>query len=181
MRKAIMICMASFLAMGAMSAQELKFGHINLQEVIFLMEETDSARAVVERLNRDMQETYNAMVEELNSKYATYQQMAADWPPATLEAKQSDIQSLEQRIQQFQQTANESLNRKQQELFGPITVKANEAVAKVGKANGLVYIFDLSAGAVPYVNEAISMNVTDMVKGELNIPLDKQLPAMQQQ
>ena len=73
----------------------------------------------------------------------------------------------------------DDMQNKQQEIFAPIQMKANEAVQKVGRTNGLVYIFDISMGTIPFVNETLSIDVTPMVKAELNISPSKKLPAPQ--
>lgn len=176
MKKVIIIALGVFASVVMASAQTLKFGHINMQEVMFLMDEMDSARVEMERFNIDMQNTYNAMVDELNTKYRTYQEMQANWTPSVLAAKQQEIQDIQARLQQYEQNAQMDMNNLQQQLMTPIMAKANEAVQKVGKANGLIYVFDISTGAVPYFDPAQSMDITVEVKTELNIPLDKQLP-----
>ena len=181
MKRIIVIALSVFSVATLASAQEFKFGHINMQEVIFLMDETDSARVEMEKVSADMQATYNAMLEELRTKYATYEQMNAHWTPAVLATKQQEIQDLEARIQQYYQSMQMDMNNLQQQLMAPIQQKANEAVTKVGKANGLIYVFDTSMGVIPYFDAAQSMDVTEQVKIELNIPLDKMLPQAQPQ
>ncbi len=176
MKKVIVIALSVFSAVTLASAQGMKFGHINMQEVMFLMDEMDSARVEMEKFSASMQETYNAMIEEYNTKIATYQQMSANWTPSVLATKQQEIQDLEARLQQYQQNAQMDMSNLQQQLMGPIQKKANDAVAKVGRANGLVYVFDVSMGVIPYFDAAQSMDVTEQVKRELNIPLDKVLP-----
>ena len=181
MKRIIVIALSVFSVATLASAQEFKFGHINMQEVIFLMDETDSARVEMEKVSADMQATYNAMLEELRTKYATYDQMNAHWTPAVLATKQQEIQDLEARIQQYYQSMQMDMNNLQQQLMAPIQQKANEAVTKVGKANELIYVFDTSMGVIPYFDAAQSMDVTEQVKIELNIPLDKMLPQAQPQ
>ena len=181
MKKITLIALSVFAAAFTASAQTQKFGHINMQEVMFLMDEMDSARVELEKFSADMQATYNAMVEEYNTKIATYQQMSANWTPSVLATKQQEIQDLEARLQQYQQNAQMDMNNLQQQLMAPISRKANEAVTKVGKANGLVYIFDLASGAIPYFDAAQSMDVTAQVKSELGISPDKKLPVPQGQ
>lgn len=180
MKRIILIAMGVLASVSMASAQSPKFGHINMQEVMFLMDEMDSARVEMEEFNRDMQNTYNAMVEELNTKYRTYQEMQANWTPAVLATKQQEIQDIQTRLQQYEQSAQVDINNLQQQLMAPIMAKANEAVAKVGKANGLIYVFDIATGAIPYFDPAQSMDITVQVKNELNIPLDKALPQVQQ-
>ena len=71
------------------------------------------------------------------------------------------------------------MQNKQQEVLAPIQMKANEAVQKVGRNNGFIYIFDISTGTLPYFDETKSIDVADMLKKALNIPLDKKLKQQQ--
>ena len=181
MKRITLIALSVVVTALTATAQELKFGHINMQEVVFLMDEMDSARVQLEKFNQDIQATYNAMIEEYNTKISTYEQMSANWTPSVLATKQQEIQDLQSRLQQYQQNAQMDINNLQQQLMAPISQKANEAVSKVGKANGLIYVFDLSSGAVPYFDAALSMDITAQVKTELGISPDKQRPQAQPQ
>ena len=176
MKKLIFAIVSLVLVSSVSNAQNFKFGHVNMQEVIFLMDEMDSARVVLEKYNQEIQDTYNAMVQEFQTKLATYQQMSANWTRSTVEAKQNELQNLEARLQQYQQSASQDIQNKQQELMIPIQQKAAEAVNKVGKANGFTYIFDTSTGVIPFVDESVSVDVTDLIKAELKISPDKNLP-----
>ena len=175
-RNTLIALCVSAAAFTASAQTTLKFGHINMQEVVFLMDEMDSARVELEKFNQDIQTTYNAMVEEFNTKYATYEQMSANWTPSVLATKQQELQDLQARLQQYQQNAQMDMNNLQQQLMAPISQKAGDAVTKVGKANGLIYVFDLSSGSVPYFDATLSMDITAQVKAELGISPDKKLP-----
>ena len=82
---------------------------------------------------------------------------------ASLEVK--EITDLEARIQEFQQTAQESAAKKKEELYSPILKRAEAAIVDVAKENTYAYIFDTSAGAVVYAQP--SDNVMDIVKKKL--------------
>jgi outer membrane protein len=159
---------------NAASAQNYKFGHINTQELIALMPERDSAQAKLEIITKDLQEQIQAMQLELQTKYATYQQKQATWTAAILEAKQKEIQDLSVRAEEFQRTAQEELQRQQQLLLQPVILKANATIEKVAKQEGLIYVFDVSTGVVPYFNPEQSIDILPLVKKELNIT--KELP-----
>lgn len=173
MRKFLLLVSVALVSMGFASAQDLKFGHINMQEVVFLMDEMDSARVQMEKYNKEIQDTYNAMLSEYQEKMATYQQMGGNWSPAVRQAKEREIMDLENRLQQYQASAQQDMQTMQQQLMAPIQQNAIDAVTKVARANNLIYVFDLSTGAVPYHNENLSMDITVQVKNELKIPLDK--------
>lgn len=182
MRKSILIVFLSILCSTSfISAQDLKFGHVNLQEIIFLMSEMDSAQVVLEKYGADLQETFVGMQNEFQSKYNNYQQMSPNWAPAVLDAKTKELEEMQTRLQQFQQNAQQDLQSKQQELMAPIYKKANDAVTKVGRANQFIYIFDISSGAISYFDETKSVDVAPMLKKELNIPLDKKIKQQQGQ
>jgi outer membrane protein len=159
---------------STVSAQNYKFGHINAQELIALMPERDSAQAKVEAYAKELQEQIQSMQLEYQTKLTTYQQKQATWSAALLEAKQKELQDLGIRIEDFQRTAQEELQRTQQQLLQPVVMKANQTIEKVAKREGLIYVFDISAGVVPYFNTEQSIDILPLVKKELNIT--KELP-----
>ncbi len=170
----VMICLST-----QSFAQNLKFGHINRAEVIMLMPERDSAVAKMEKYGNELQETFQAMQAEFQKKYEEYNQKAKDWLPAVLEAKEKELGEIQQRLQQFSSNAQQEMGQMEQQLMTPVIQKASEAINKVGKANGFIYIFDTSASSIAYLNESMSENVMSLVKQELGIPADKQLPVAQ--
>lgn len=157
-------------------AQNFKFGHINMSELIALMPERDSAAVKLEKYGKDLEETLQGIDSEFRKKYEEYNQKQKDWLPAILEAKEKELAEIQQRLRQFESTAQTQFETTRQQLFSPIILKANEAVDKVGKANGFTYVFDVSTGALIYINENVSENILPLVKQELGIPADKQLP-----
>jgi len=177
MKKIITLFVGLMCFTSVISAQNFKFGHVNAQEIIYLMPEMDSARVVLEKYSKDLQSTLTSMQNEYSNKITDYQQMSANWTPIVLKTKQTEIQEMQQRIQKFQQSASQDIQDKQNKMFAPIYEKAADAIKKVGKTNGFTYIFDLSSTNIPYVNESVSVDVAILVKKELSIPLDKKLPA----
>ena len=175
--KRIFLTLLLTVALTAMAgAQNLKFGHINSQELISLMTEMDSARMNLQLYQQDLEETMHGMEDEYNTKYTEYQRKNATWTPAVREAKEKDLQDLVQRIQQFQQTAQQDMQRQQQLLMGPIFQKANDAIQKVAKEQALIYVFDTSVGSVIYFDEALSVDLLPLAKKELGIPAEKVAP-----
>lgn len=165
----------ALMASTSAFAQSFKFGHFNSQELIALMPERDSALVVLEKHANDLDEELHALQTEFQTKYTTYQQKQASWTAAVLEAKTKDLQDLESRIQRYQQTAQQEYTKLQEAIFSPILKKANDAIQKIGKENGFIYIFDISTGALPYISEEFSVDVLPLAKKELNIPADKKI------
>lgn len=158
---------------GSTVAQAQKFGHISLQELINVMPERDSAIVKLEKYGNELQETLTAWQNEYQTKLNTYQQKSATWSAAILEAKQKELVDLQNRYEQYQQTANSDFQQQQQQLFAPVYQKANQVLAKIGKANGMVYIFDTTSGNISYIDPLLSTDVLPLAKAEMKIPADK--------
>ena len=77
--------------------------------------------------------------------------------------------AMEESIQTFYQASQEDLQKKQTEKMEPIQAKIVAAIKKIGEAGGYVYVVDLSTGAIPFINESLSTDVTAQLKAELGI------------
>lgn len=164
----ILLVSGLFLLAGNTYAQAPKFGHINVQELISLMPERDSAEIRLRAYGKDLSEQIEQLQVEYNNKVQNYLQKKDTFTPAIREMREKEINELEQRIQEFQQTAQQEFQRMQGELMRPILEKADAAIKKIGKANGFLYVFDVSAGSVVYFSDA-STDIMPLVKKELNI------------
>ena len=176
MKKILLIafCVLSF---GALShAQNLKFGHLNTNELIGLMSERDSAVVKLQAYQTDLEETLEGMGTEYNNKLNEYQRKRNEWAPVVVETKERELTELGQRIQQFQQNAQQEMAQMQQVLMAPVIEKAQNAITKVAKANNLVYVFDLSAGSLIYFDDVVSLDLLPLAKKELGIPAEKVAP-----
>ncbi len=159
--------------------QTLKFGQINIQELVVLMPESDSARAKLESYAKELDETLKGMQQEFNTKMQTYNQKSATWTAVILESKTKELQEMEGRLRQYQANAQQEYSAMEQSLYMPIFKKANDAIDKIGKDGGYTYIFDLSQGGILY-NGASTVDILPLARKELGIPADKKLPVAAQ-
>ncbi|MFV0545565.1 MAG: OmpH family outer membrane protein [Bacteroides sp.] len=170
MLKKIALIILFALPVGAF-AQNLKFGHINAQEIITVMPEYTKAIADLQALEKKYTAELERTQGEFNKKYQEFQQaMAKDSLPANIaERRQKELQDMAQRQEQFQQEASQGMQKAQGEMMAPIYKKLDDAIKAVGAAEGVVYIFDLARTQIPYINEALSINLTTKVKTHLGI------------
>lgn len=165
--KGLMIA-ALFLSAVSISAQNLKFGHINSQELLMAMPERDSAEAKLKKYAKDLQDQIETLQVEFNKKYQDYIQKKATFTDAIREMKEKELSDLQQRSQEFEQTAQQDYQKQQADLMKPIVDKANATIQKVAKANGFIYVFDISTGAVAYFSDQ-SVDILPLVKKELGL------------
>lgn len=170
MKMKIVVLSIAFLTVSlfASAQKDFKFGHINTQELLTSMPQSDSAKMKIEKLTKELEGQLEQMQVELNKKYEGYLQNRESLAQAIRQAKETELQDMNQRIQTFQQNAEQDLQKQKVDLFKPIYDKMNSAIDKVAKANNFTYIFDISLGAVLYHSEQ-SQDITPLVKKELAI------------
>ena len=170
MLKKIALVMLLALPMGVF-AQNLKFGHINAQEIITVMPEFTKAQNDIQTLEKQLTAELQRTQEGFNKKYQEFQQAIAkdSLPPNIAERRQKELQDMMQRQEQFQQDAQQQMAKAQNDAMAPIYQKLDNAIKAVGAAEGVIYIFDLARTSIPYVNESQSINLTSKVKANLGI------------
>ena len=157
------------LLIAPMSVFAQKFGHFNAQEILAVMPETQKAQTDIETLRKQYEDEIKRTEDEVNKKFAAYQQEQANLPKNIQERRQKELQDLAEKGMQYQRDAQQELERSWMEMLEPIYKKLNDAVKAVGDEGGYVYLFDISTTQIPYVNETLSTNVSAAIKAKLGI------------
>ena len=165
LKKIALLVVLFALPLGAMAQ---KFAHMNSQEVIVVMPEYTKAQADLEAMSKKYSQEKERTQSEFNKKVQEFQQQADSLPRNIAERRQKELQEMAQRQEEFQQEAYQSMQKAQQDAMAPIYQILDEAIQAVGKAEGVVYIFDLARTPIPFVG-AQSVDVTAKVKTQLGI------------
>ena len=160
------------LAMGilcmALAVNAQKFGHITAELLLQDMPEYDSAQIKVQELRQ----TYDLEIEriqvEINKKIEEFNQTEATMGNLIREAKASEIQEMQVRLQNFAQTAQQDLQQQSMVLIQPVMDKARKAIEEVAVENGLLYVFDMSQGNPVYASPE-SVDMLPLVKAKLGL------------
>ena len=166
MLKKLLLAAILALPLGVMA--QTKFGHMNSQDIITVMPEFTKAQADLDAMAKQYQEEMQRTKDEFTKKYQEYLAQADSLPKNIAERRQKELQDMDQRQQQFQQEAYQAMQKAQQDALAPIYQKLETAVQAVGKAEGVVYIFDVARTPVAYIG-AESIDVTAKVKAQLGI------------
>ena len=134
------------ITVSAGYSQNLKFGHVNGNEVVQALPEFDSANVKLENFQKELINALELMSVELNNKNDAYTKEEKNLTDLVKQTKQQEIIDLNRRMQDFQAKAQDDLRLRQQQLFQPIQEKVEKAIKDVGKENGFVYIFDIGTG-----------------------------------
>ncbi len=167
-KKGFLLLAIALLFSGMGFAQStLKIGYVDSNKLMGMMPETDSAQAQVKRYADNLQSQMKAMAQEYQSKVQDYQSNVGTMSDLIRQTKEKEISDLQQRIQAFQASADQDIQKKQQELFQPVIAKVKNAINSVGKANGYTYILDVSQGVVLFYDNGD--NILPLVKKKLNL------------
>ncbi|MGL4410855.1 MAG: OmpH family outer membrane protein [Bacteroidales bacterium] len=162
---AIMFCALSF---GASAQGDLKFGHINTEELFNVMPEKIEAEKKLDGISKNYESELVKMQEEFKKKYTEFMAAADTLPEGIKVRRMQEVQELEQRIQNFQQIAMQDLQKQQQDLLAPIMDKIRKAIQSVGQDNGFVYIFDLTSQTILFHSDK-SVDAMPLVKTKLGL------------
>jgi outer membrane protein len=167
MKRIIGIAALVILVATVGQSQNLKFGHVNSDELMQALPEFDTASVQLENFRQELINALELMTVELNNKSDAYNKESKNLTDVVRQTKEQELVDLNRRIQDFQSNAQEQLQNKQIELFQPIYNKVDKAIKDVGKENGFIYIFNI--GSTLYVDETKSVNVLPLAKVKLGL------------
>jgi outer membrane protein len=151
----------------SIQAQTLKFGHINSTQLLTLMPETKVADSTLQKFGQSLEAQLKVMTTEYQTKIGEYRANEATMAEPVKESKAREINDLETRIQDFQESAQQSLQKKKEDIYTPIIKKAEDAIKAVAKEKAYSYIFDTSVGVVLFAQE--SDDIMPLVKEKLKL------------
>ena len=170
--KKLFILAAALFAIGTVSAQKL--ARINVQEVVMAMPEFEQAQKNLDTFGKDLQEQMEQIQVEFNNLYVDYEKNRSTYNDAVRQLKERELQELQQRFSDFQQLAQQDIQKKEADLMAPIYDKADAAVKKVAAAGGYAAVFNTagdvaSSAGLAYFDPAQIKDITADVKKELGI------------
>ena len=168
--KLIAVVVVTVATFTAPNAQTLKFGHIDLQALVQVMPERAAAETEFNTFQSELEEILGEMQKDYQAKLAEFEALGEDASEIKRNAKIAEIQDVQQRMQNYQITAQQQVQQKQGELLQPVFTKAEQAIEEVAKEQGLIYVFDSGVGnkTILYKSNA-SVDVLPLVKAKLGI------------
>ncbi len=163
---ALVVCV--LVVTGVSGQTTLKFGHIESNKLMSIMPEMNKAQTTLQNKAQEFDKQLNEMKNEYQKLIKAYQDGEATMSEIVKATKVKEIQDAEQRIGTFNQYAQQELAKTKDDLLKPIIEKSTNAIKEVGKENGFVYVFDLSAGNILYFSNK-SVDILPLVKKKLGI------------
>lgn len=171
MKKFYVLCLLIIIAFSGafVNAQSLKFGHLNMQEVLVAMPEYTQSLDSLQKMNEKYAKQEEVLQVEFNRKYNELLETQAGMDSLILQSKVSELQSMQQNLEGFQKLAGEKLQKLQGELLSVIMKKLEATVKVIGEELDLIYVFDISGKNPIYASDK-SIDIYPMVKDKLKLP-----------
>ena len=166
----LLTAIAMLIVVGANAQNSIKLGHINSDELMQSMPETDTAIKKLQSLQEEYQSTLDELQNKFNTSFSLYQENYATMSELVRSTKEQDLSDLRTRIDNFQVNAQQTFEQKQAEYLAPIREKAINAIKEIGDEHGFTYIFDVSPNSTPIVYMADNTeDILPLVKKKLGI------------
>lgn len=165
MIKKIFVAILIALPMMAV-AQAPKFGVVNTQTLIQDLPDFKEAQEQIASVSKKYEDEFSKLKESMEKTYADFQALPQDTPETIKERRIQEIQDLDQKMQQFQATATQDIQRQQETLMAPIQEKVRQALNAVGKENNMTFIFE---SLMPLYTGTDVTDVTPLVRAKLGL------------
>ncbi|WP_345947849.1 MULTISPECIES: OmpH family outer membrane protein [unclassified Mucilaginibacter] len=134
---------AGFMLLTAGFAKaQTKIGYIDFNQLIESMPDLKPIQAQLQTYQKTFVDQLSTMQNEFQTKGAAYEKNRATMTDAARTASETELQDINKRIQDYNNTAQQQVQAKSAELFKPISDKAKAAINAVAKEKGYTYVID---------------------------------------
>nr|WP_240047343.1 OmpH family outer membrane protein [Hymenobacter nivis] len=145
---AALLTAGTLAANSAQAQAPLKIGYTSVQYVLSQMPESKQIESSLKTYNEQLAAQMKSKYGEYETKLKAYQQGAAGMTDVVKADKEKELTGLQQSIQEFQRSAEQSLQQKQQSLLRPALDKLQKTIDDVANENGYTYVLN-SDGDTP--------------------------------
>ncbi|GAB3876743.1 hypothetical protein GCM10028824_35020 [Hymenobacter segetis] len=174
---AALLTAGTLAATSAQAQAPLKIGYTDVQYVLSQMTESKQIESELKTYNDQLAAQLKSKSSEFETKVKDYQQKSGTMTEVVKADTEKELQRLQQSIQEFQRTAEQSLQQKQQTLLKPALDKLQKNIDLVADENGFTYVFNSDGGGSPLLLHAPKDgDISDLVLKKMGITPGAQAP-----
>ncbi|QNH61892.1 OmpH family outer membrane protein [Hymenobacter sediminicola] len=126
----------------------LKIGYTSVEYVLSQMPESKQIESDLKAFSTQLENQLKSKYQEYQTKAEAYQKGGSTMTDVVRADKEKELTNMQQSIQEFQRSADQSLQQKQQTLLKPALDKLQKTIDQVADENGYTYVLN-SDGASP--------------------------------
>ncbi|RIJ37299.1 OmpH family outer membrane protein [Pontibacter oryzae] len=135
----------SFASFAQSNDQPLKIGYTNVEYILLQMPESKQIESQLKDHSTQLENQLKGKYAEYESKLQAYEKGAATMDKTIREDKEKELMNMNNSIQEFQRTAQMSLQQKEKSLVDPVIAKIDKAIKDVAKESGYTYVISNQA------------------------------------
>lgn len=149
-----------------MSLFAQKFGVINTTELMQSLPEMKTIQEQMQAATKKYEDEFAKLQEEMNKKFQEFQALDENTPATIKDRRTQELQEIDNKIQRFRETAQQDLQRQNQQLMAPVQEKVLKAIQSVGAEGNYTFIFE---NVMPIYTGTDVTDITPVVKTRLGI------------
>lgn len=140
------LIVAAVMALGVFNASaQNKIGYISTDELIGVMPEAEKADNELKGYQAELAQNGQDLMRKLSAEDSLFVRDSAKLSASMKEIKRKELITLYQRVQNWQNEAQEMYNAEAQKKIAPIRTKALDAIKAVAKESGYSYVLDVNS------------------------------------
>lgn len=166
---------AAFLTAGTLAAPSaraqapLKIAYTSVQYVLSQMPESKQIESELKTYSGQLEAQLKSKTTKFQSDVADYQKGAGAMTDIVKADKEKDLSSQQQSIQEFQRSAEQSLQQKQQSLLKPALEKLQKNIDAVADENGFTYVLNSDGDSPLLLHGPKDGDISDLVLKKMGI------------
>ena len=170
-RRLLTVCMVAMMAVSSfaqtdslsMPTPTSKFGYVSYEQVLRAMPDYALVQQKLQALRTQYDAELQRVTQDFNIKYEEFLQGQRDFPETILRKRQTELKDLLERNLAFKAESREQLKQAEVEAMAPLRQMLNETLEAIGLEQGLAFILNTDAGALPFVHPAMGVDVSERV------------------
>lgn len=135
----------SFASFAQSNDQPLKIGYTNVEYILLQMPESKQIESELKTHSTQLENQLKGKYAEYESKLQAYEKGAATMDKVVRDDKEKELMNMNNSIQEFQRSAQASLQQKEKSLVDPVISKIDKAIKDVRVENNYTYIISNQA------------------------------------
>ena len=152
---------------GQAPATLLRYGYVSYNDVLQSMPEIEQAQKSLETLRSKYDVEMKRSEDEFNAKYEEFLEAQRDLVPSILRKRQAELQDMMDKNTAFHAEARRLLAQAESDAYAPLHAKLKAAIGEVAAEQGLAFVLNTDNNACPYINPAMGVDVTSLVRARV--------------
>jgi Skp family chaperone for outer membrane proteins len=174
MKKILIVCVviASSISLSNSTQAQTKIGVFDDQSILSLMPGIQKVDTLLQKYGKDsLQTSYDEILTDYQYKDSVFKRDSATMPASVKKVQLLDLNKIRYQLANWQQTSNEKMQAKQQELLKPYLEKIYAALQIVIKEQKYTYIFKPENLVFAEKSDEVPLRVIQ----KLGIPVPKEI------